>query len=727
MCTDTIPVLAYVKIELFFADICYYQRINPKPITDMAKKIAEQLINTLAESGVERIYAVTGDSLNEVNEAVRKNNKIKWIHVRHEETGAYAAAAEAQLTGRPGCCAGSSGPGHVHLINGLYDAQRSGAPVIAIASTIPSGEFGTEYFQETNTIKLFNDCSYYNEVATTPKQFPRMLQSAIQTAITRKGVAVVGLPGDLAKASAVSVDSSVRNYFTQPEVCPSEEDLILLADLLNSHERITLFCGIGCRGAHEEVIALSEKLNAPVAYTFKGKMEVQYENPYEVGMTGLLGMPSGYYSMHEAEVLLMLGTDFPYSAFLPDDIKIAQIDIKPERLGRRAKVDIGLCGDVKMTIQALLRMLTPKTDDTFLLKQLKRYEEVKKDLAAYTKDKGEVNKIHPEYVMSEIDKLSSDDAVFTVDTGMTCVWGARYLQATGNRHMLGSFNHGSMANALPQAIGAALAYPERQVVALCGDGGLSMTLGDLATVVQYKLPIKIIVFNNRSLGMVKLEMEVDGLPDWQNLMKRQKNKIQQIDFTDKTKSFHAFPPHFQRRSHGKHKKLTFPSIRYELPGFITILAKSKHILMKALLLTGLLFILILPGCRKETSILPLLQSVEELIPMYADSASVLLDSIQAPDELTDKDFAHWCMLCGKVTDEAATGLLPIYQWQRAQQWFTEHGTAEEQAQIDLYLGRAYVEDGEYDKAMHPRWRSTGRGSSHPASAACVASPGFGCA
>ena len=449
----------------------------------MAKKIAEQLIDTLVESGVERIYAVTGDSLNEVNEAVRKNNKIQWIHVRHEETGAYAAAAEAQLTGRIGCCAGSSGPGHVHLINGLYDAQRSGAPVIAIASTIPSGEFGTEYFQETNTIKLFNDCSYYNEVATTPGQFPRMLQSAIQTAITRKGVAVVGLPGDLAKASSVSVESSVKNYPAPPEVCPAEEDLVQLAELLNHHKRITLFCGIGCRGAHEEVIALSEKLNAPVVYTFKGKMEVQYENPYEVGMTGLLGMPSGYYSMHEAEVLLMLGTDFPYSAFLPDDIKIAQIDI-----------------------------------NTFLLKQLKRYEGVKKDLAAYTEDKGDINKIHPEYVMSEIDKLASDDAIFTVDTGMTCVWGARYLQATGKRHMLGSFNHGSMANALPQAIGAALAYPDRQVVALCGDGGLSMTLGDLGTVVQYKLPIKIIVFNNRSLGMVKLEMEVDGLPDWQTNM-----------------------------------------------------------------------------------------------------------------------------------------------------------------------------------------------------------------
>lgn len=484
----------------------------------MARKIAEQLIDTLVRSGVQRIYAVTGDSLNEVNEAVRKNDKIQWIHVRHEETGAYAAAAEAQLTGRLGCCAGSCGPGHVHLINGLYDAQRSGAPVIAIASAIPSGEFGTEYFQETNIIKLFSDCSYYNEMATTPKQFPRMLQSAIQSAVTRRGVSVIGLPGDLAKAPSTSVDTSVLNYTSAPEVCPAEEDLAQLADLLNNHSRITLFCGIGCRGAHEEVIALSEKLNAPVVYTFKGKMELQYENPYEVGMTGLLGMPSGYYSMHEAEVLLMLGTDFPYSAFLPDDIKIAQIDIKPERLGRRARVDIGLCGDVKMSIMALLRMLKPKTDDTFLLRQLKRYEEVKKDLAAYTDNKGEMDKIHPEYVMSEIDKLASDEAIFTVDTGMTCVWGARYLQATSKRHLLGSFNHGSMANALPQAIGAALAYPEREVVALCGDGGLSMSLGDLATVVQYKLPIKIIVFNNRSLGMVKLEMEVGGLADCQTDM-----------------------------------------------------------------------------------------------------------------------------------------------------------------------------------------------------------------
>lgn len=484
----------------------------------MAKKVAQQLVETLVEAGIKRIYAVTGDSLNEVNEAVRQNKEIQWIHVRHEETGAYAAGAEAQLTGQPGCCAGSSGPGHVHLLNGLYDAHRSGAPVVAIASTIPTCEFGTDYFQETNTIKLFNDCSYYNELATTPTQLPRMLQAAIQTATSRKGVSVIGLPGDLAKKEAVGVGSSIHTYPVDSSVCPALEDLKLLADLLNRSRRITLFCGIGCRGAHAEVMELSKQLNAPVAYTFKGKMEIQYDNPNEVGMTGLLGMPSGYYSMHEADVLVMLGTDFPYSAFLPKDIKIVQIDIKPERLGRRAKVDIGLCGDIKTTIQALLMLLKPKTDNTFLRKQLKHYEEVKRDLADYIQNKGKENEIHPEYVMAEIDKMADNDAIFTVDTGMTCVWGARYLHATGKRHMLGSFNHGSMANALPQSIGAALACPERQVIALCGDGGLSMTLGDLQTIVQYHLPIKVVVFNNRSLGMVKLEMEVDGLPDWQTDM-----------------------------------------------------------------------------------------------------------------------------------------------------------------------------------------------------------------
>lgn len=484
----------------------------------MAKNVAEQLVDTLEKAGVKRIYAVTGDSLNEVNEAVRKSGKIKWIHVRHEETGAFAAASEAQLNGELACCAGSSGPGHVHLINGLYDAQRSGAPVLAIASTLPTHEFGTEYFQETNTIKLFEDCSYYNQVATTPEQFPRMLQGAIQAALSFRGVGVIGLPGDLTSKTATSGESSQQPFPTKQRVCPSAEEIDALADLLNKAEKVTIFCGIGAKDAHKELVELSLRLNAPVAYSFKSKMEIQYDNPNEVGMTGLLGMPSGYYSMHEAEVLLLLGTDFPYEAFMPQNNTIVQVDIKANRLGRRAKIKMGLCGDVKDTLQELLPLVRQKTNDSFLREQLAHYDKVKRNLRSAAEVKGKDEKIHPEYVISLIDELASKDAVFTVDTGMTCVWGARYLQATGKRKMLGSFNHGSMANAMPQAIGAALAYPGRQAVALCGDGGLSMMLGDLATIVQYKLPVKLIVFNNRSLGMVKLEMEVAGLSDWQTTM-----------------------------------------------------------------------------------------------------------------------------------------------------------------------------------------------------------------
>lgn len=479
----------------------------------MAKNIAEQLIDMLVNAGVKRIYGVTGDSLNKVNDAVRRNGKIQWVHVRHEETGAFAAGAEAQLHGNLACCAGSSGPGHVHLINGLYDAHRSGAPVITIASTTLSTEFGTQYFQETDTIKLFADCSCYNQLATTPKQFPRMLQAAMQTAISQKGVSVVGLPGDLADEESEEISSAMHPFPTNPSVCPSSEELKQLAELLNNAEKVTLFCGIGARNAHTELVALSDKLKAPVAYSFKSKMDVQYDNPNEVGMTGLLGLPSGYDSMHEADVLVLLGTDFPYGPFMPTSNKIVQIDIKPERLGRRAKVDMGLCGDIKTTLTALLPLLIPKTKDHFLRKQLEGYAKVVSDLNTYVKDKGAENKIHPEYVMATIDKLANRDAIFTVDTGMTCVWGARYLNATEQRKMLGSFNHGTMANAMPQAIGASLAYPDRQVIALCGDGGLSMLTGDLETIVEYKLPVKIIVFNNRALGMVKLEMEVAGLPD----------------------------------------------------------------------------------------------------------------------------------------------------------------------------------------------------------------------
>lgn len=479
----------------------------------MSRNIAEQTVEMLVAAGVKRIYAVTGDSLNRINDAVRRNGQIQWIHVRHEETGAYAAGAEAQLHGGLACCAGSSGPGHVHLLNGLYDAHRSGARVLAIASTIPTGEFGTEYFQETNTIRLFDDCSCYNQVATTPGQLPRMAQAAMQAAISRQGVAVIGLPGDLTEEDAEEPVSSTQSYPVHSHVCPATAELSHLAGILNKNSRITIFCGMGAKDAHAEIVELSQRLKAPVAYSFKSKMEIQYDNPYEIGMTGLLGMPAAYNSMRESDVLLLLGTDFPYASFMPTGNTIIQVDIKPERLGRRAKITHGLCGDIKTTLTALLPLLEARIDDTFLNDQLLSYRRTVEKLNTYAQGQGEQDKISPEYTMGLVDQVAKSDAIFTLDTGMTCVWGARYLQASGERKMLGSFNHGSMANALAQAIGASLAYPGRQVVALCGDGGLSMLLGDLATIMQYHLPVKIVVFNNRSLGMVKLEMEVAGLMD----------------------------------------------------------------------------------------------------------------------------------------------------------------------------------------------------------------------
>ncbi|MCC8134445.1 MAG: thiamine pyrophosphate-dependent enzyme [Tannerellaceae bacterium] len=484
----------------------------------MAKNVAQQLVDTLEKAGVRRIYAVTGDSLNFVNDAVRKNGNIQWIHVRHEEVGAYAAGAEAQLTGHLTCCAGSCGPGHVHLVNGLYDAHRTGAPVLAIASAIPMYEMGTEYFQETNPIKLFEDCSYYNQMASTPQQFPRMLQAAMQYAVSSKGVAVIGLPGDLASQGSEGAITTTFPCRIREHICPSDHELKELADLLNQTKRIALYCGVGAKDAHKEVVRLSSLLNAPVAYSFKSKMDIQYDMPNKVGLNGLLGMPSGYHSVQDAEVLLLLGTDSPYENFMPEDNTIIQIDINPNRLGRRAKITKGLCGDIKTTLQALIPFIRQKEEDGFLTHQLKTYEKVKKNLQDSANDKGKEGDIGPEYVMSMVNELVTEDAIFTVDTGMTCVWGARYLYATGRRRMIGSFNHGSMANAMPQAIGASLTYPDRQVIALCGDGGISMLLGDLATIVQYKLPIKLVVFNNHSLGMVKLEMEVAGLPDWQTDM-----------------------------------------------------------------------------------------------------------------------------------------------------------------------------------------------------------------
>ncbi len=483
----------------------------------MAKIVAEQLVEMLVEAGIKRVYAVTGDSLNFFNEAIRKDGRIKWIHVRHEEVGAYAAAAEAELDGIA-CCAGSCGPGHIHLINGVYEAHRSHLPLLVIASTIPTNQMGTDYFQETNTYKLFDDCSGYNQLVTTAEQAPRIFQTAIQHAISQKGVSVIGLPGDVSELKAVEPHSAQKMYACQPVIRPSDYELQCIAQLLNEAKTVTIYGGIGCAGAQEQLAALADKLKAPVGYSFRGKMHVQLNAPFDVGMTGLLGIPSCYQAMKEADVLLLLGTDMPYDAFMPKGNKIIQIDLVQSRLGRRADLTLGAVGDVKETIKSLLPFLEEKEDRSFLDSLGTFHQKVQERLHQYVESNGEKDAIQPEFLADKINSLANDDAIFTVDTGMSCVWGARYIQQTGSRTLLGSFNHGSMANAMPMAIGAALAHPDKQVIAFCGDGGLSMLLGDLSTIKQYNLPIKLVVFNNRALGMVKLEMEVAGLVDNETAM-----------------------------------------------------------------------------------------------------------------------------------------------------------------------------------------------------------------
>jgi pyruvate dehydrogenase (quinone) len=414
---------------------------------------------------------------------------------------------------------GSSGPGHVHLVNGLYDANRSENPVIAIASTILTEKMGLDYFQDTRPELLFQDCSKYVFLANTPIQAINGIQTAIQHAISKKGVAVLGLPGDVAAAKMESVPSSNKNFYTQAKIIPALKDLQELASIINSHEKVMLFCGHGCRYAVDEVMQLAKILNSPLGYTFRGKIFFECkENPYAVGLNGLLGNKSGFEAMHQADLLLMLGTDFPYSEFLPEKCKIVQIDTKPEKLGRRAKVDFGYCGDIQSTLQELLPMIKEKTSTDFLDKMRVLHQKIETIYDSYVEEKGTEKNIHPEYVAYLVDKLADDDAIFTVDTGMSAVWAARYLKAGKNRYLTGSFNHGSMANAMPMAIGAGLSHPKRQVIAFCGDGGISMLMGDLMTISQYQIPIKIIIFNNRSLGMVKLEMQVQGYMDWQTDM-----------------------------------------------------------------------------------------------------------------------------------------------------------------------------------------------------------------
>ncbi|MFC4034845.1 pyruvate dehydrogenase [Streptomyces polygonati] len=477
------------------------------------QSVAEQFIDVLVRAGVRRLYGVVGDSLNPVVDAVRRNRSIEWVHVRHEETAAFAAGAEAQLTGRLAACAGSCGPGNLHLINGLYDAHRSMAPVLALASHIPSSEIGTTYFQETHPDRLFQECSHYSELIANARQMPRVLQTAIQHAVGRGGVAVVSLPGDIAAAEAPTRSFEHALVTRRPTVRPGDAEIDELARLVDAAERVTMFCGSGTAGAHDEVMAFAERVKSPVGHALRGKEWIQFDNPYDVGMSGLLGYGAAYEAMHECDLLMLVGTDFPYNAFLPDDVTIVQIDVRPEHLGRRSKLDLAVWGDAAETLRCLTPKVREKSDRRFLDRMLKKHSDALEGVVrAYTRNVEKHVPIHPEYVAFVLDEEADDDAVFTVDTGMCNVWAARYLTPNGKRRVIGSFSHGSMANALPQAIGAQFLDRGRQVVSMSGDGGFTMLMGDFLTLVQYELPVKIVLFNNSSLGMVELEMMVEGLP-----------------------------------------------------------------------------------------------------------------------------------------------------------------------------------------------------------------------
>ncbi len=472
---------------------------------------ADVMIATLKASGVRRIYGLPGDSLNGLTDALRRDGELTWQHVRHEEAAAFAAAGEAAVTGQLAVCAASCGPGNLHLINGLFDAQRSGVPVLAIAAHIPRDEIGSEYFQETHPQELFRECSVYAELVSTPEQLPRVLRIAMRAAIERRGVAVIVVPGELFRAAAPAGARVTGILPTTSARVPGAADLAAAAELLNGAKRITILAGAGCQDAHEEVLALAERLQAPVVHALRGKEFVEYGNPYDVGMTGLLGFPSGYRAMEHCDALLMLGTDFPYRSFYPERARVVQVDIRGQRISRRVPVDVPLAGSVKETIGALLPRLTAVHDDDHLARMRAHYRRARARFDALARSGRGHGAVHPQAVVAAVNRLAAQDAVFLPDVGTPTLWSARYLTMNGQRRLIGSFNHGTMANALPQAIGVQAAQPGRQVVALSGDGGLAMLLGELLTLRQQRLPVKVIVFNNDALGFVELEMKADGI------------------------------------------------------------------------------------------------------------------------------------------------------------------------------------------------------------------------
>ena len=477
----------------------------------MATTVAEVMVESLKASGVRRVYGIPDDSLNGFTDALRRDGGIAWEHVRHEEAAAFAAAAEAALTGELAVCAGSCGPGNLHLINGLFDANRSRVPVLAIAAQIRREEIGSGYFQETHPQQLFGECSVYCEMISVAGQLPWVLEIAMRTALARGGVAVVVVPGEVFLEEAPHGARPVEVRAVTPVVRPDEQSLVAAGQVLNSARRVTILAGVGCAGAHGQLLALAGALKAPVVHAFRGKDAVEYDNPYDVGMTGLIGFGSGYRAMEHCDTQVMLGTDFPYRPFFPAGVPVIQMDLRGEQIGRRVPVAVPLVGTVRDTIDALMPMITPKTDTAHLDRITGHYRRARARLDRLAAPGHDGSPVHPQYIAATIDRLAADDAVFTADVGTPCIWAARYLHMNGARRLIGSLNHGSMANALPHAIGAQASHPGRQVVALSGDGGLAMLLGKLLTLRQQQLPVKVVVFSNGALSFVELEVKAGGI------------------------------------------------------------------------------------------------------------------------------------------------------------------------------------------------------------------------
>jgi pyruvate dehydrogenase (quinone) len=474
------------------------------------KTVAEIIIDTLQAAGVKRVYGLVGDSLNGLTDTIRAREGIEFIQVRHEEAGAFAAGAEARMTGSLAVCAGSCGPGNTHLLNGLYDCHRSRMPVLALAAQIPSIEIGTGYFQETHPERTFQECSHYCQVVATPEQAVRMVEGAIQSSLGLGGVSVLVIPGDVLQLKAEAPEPRIPALGHHSALVPASTKIAEAARLLNECEKVTILAGIGCDSAHAQLLQAAQALQAPVVHALRGKECVEPNNPYDVGLTGLLGMPAGYHALMDADGILMLGTDFPYRQFFPENARVVQVDKHAEHLGRRTRVEVGLHGSVIETLGLLLPQLRSRPDATHLQKAQQRHRDDEAHLAELaTGDAGDTS-LHPQHVARLLDELGAHNAVYTCDVGTPTIWAARYLHMNGHRRLLGSFIHGSMANALSQAIGIQLAEPGRQVIAMCGDGGFAMLLSELLTLRQLKVPVKVIIFNNSAYGFVELEMKAAG-------------------------------------------------------------------------------------------------------------------------------------------------------------------------------------------------------------------------